>query len=467
MCAPQSPSILNLRQTIERVNLTTLKMNTSITTANPIICGTDFSESAAQAAAVADALARHLQAPLFLVCSADERGDFPENIRTRLMNEDRPRLAQEAERLRSLGLTFNEELIGGVPDHGVRDFAVRKGAQLVIVGASGTGSMRGSRWLLGNVAERIAETSSVPTLVVRAAEPLVAWARGERPLQVFIAVDFTSTAEAALRWLAQWQQIGLCRITLGYIHQIPEVRGELGGVNGLGSAKLVPYLRKSLEEDLREKAHQWGVKATIRVEPRTARVDSHLISLATQAGAELLVLGAHQWQNLERVWHASISRRILHDAPMNVACVPVSPLAQGTAALIPTFRRVLVATDFSECAGHAVPYAYSALARQGAVCLVHVAQPGVTHEKSEVEARLRKLIPAEADARGVVTDVRILENGDVGLAICETAERFGADLVCIGSHGYSGLAAAVMGSVAQAVISRSSRPVLLVQSPSP
>ena len=64
-------------------------MNTTET--KPIICGTDFSESAAQAATVADALARHLGAPLKLVHSTDERGDFPDHLRTGLMNNDRPR----------------------------------------------------------------------------------------------------------------------------------------------------------------------------------------------------------------------------------------------------------------------------------------------------------------------------------------------------------------------------------------
>ena len=65
------------------------------TTTKPILCGTDFSENAAQAASVADALARHLHAPLILVHSVDERGEFPNHLRTHLMNEDRPRLAEE------------------------------------------------------------------------------------------------------------------------------------------------------------------------------------------------------------------------------------------------------------------------------------------------------------------------------------------------------------------------------------
>ena len=336
----------------------------------------------------------------------------------------------------------------------------------MVVGASGTGALWGSRWVLGNVAERIAETSSVPTLVVRAAEPLVAWARGERPLKIFVAVDFSATAEEALRWVAEWREIGPCEITLGYVYRQLEERGELAIYDGLGLTRLAQEVRDGLEHDLREKASRLlGVVPTIRVVQGSARVDAHLIALATEAEADLLVLGTHQWHNLDRAWHASISRRILHDAPMSLVCVPVPVAPRGAAAAIPTFSRVLVATDFSAHSGHAIPYAYSALPREGEVCLLHVVKPGEADQKDELEAQLRALVPALAEARGVATEVRIVESSDAGQAICEAAERFCADLVCIGSHGHSGLAAALMGSVAQAVIAHSPRPVLLVRPP--
>jgi nucleotide-binding universal stress UspA family protein len=439
------------------LNAIETNMNTSET--KPILCGTDFSESAAQAATVADALAHRLGAPLILARSADERGEFPEHLRTRLVNDDRPRLAEQAERLRGLGLTFEEKLLRGVPDDGVAAFAAKAGARLVAVGASGTGSLWNARWLLGNVAEKIAETSPVPTLVVRAPEPFLDWARDGRSLKVFVAVDFTATSEAALRWLAEWRQIGPCEITLGYVHRLSEPRGDIAMFDGPEMAVLKAETREELERDLRAKAVRLlGEAPAIRVVPGTARVDAHLIQLATEAGADLLVLGVHQWHGLQRVWHGSISRRILHHAPMSVACVPVAPREAGT---IPTFDRVLVATDFSERAGHAIPYAYAALPREGAVCLVHAIKPGAA--KGEAEAQLRALIPAESEERGVATEVRIVESADAAKAICEAAERFGADLVCIGSHGRSGLAAAVMGSVAQAVIAQSLRPVLVVR----
>lgn len=58
--------------------------------------------------------------------------------------------------------------------------------------------------------------------------------------------------------------------------------------------------------------------------------------------------------------------------------------------------------------------------------------------------------------------VHVREATDPTTAICQTAERFGADLICLGTHGRSGLSAAVLGSVANGVMARSQRPLLTV-----
>lgn len=276
----------------------------------------------------------------------------------------------------------------------------------------------------------------------------------------------------------------------------------------MGKDVLTPEVQQVLGRDLREKAERLlGTVPAIRVMPRSARVDAHLIALATEAGADLLVLGTHQWHGLDRLRHTSISRRILRDAPMSVACVPVPAASRGEAAPIPELRRVLVATDFSELGDHAVPHAYSLLREGGTVFLIHVTHPMPapnpltldsgskidaaraehTARLRESATRLRALIPSEAEKRGVasrievvehrepksipqvgmfygiVGEAHVIESTDPALAICQAAERFGADVICLGSHGRTGLAAAFLGSVAQAVMAQSPRPVLVVR----
>jgi len=52
--------------------------------------------------------------------------------------------------------------------------------------------------------------------------------------------------------------------------------------------------------------------------------------------------------------------------------------------------------------------------------------------------------------------------GDPAEAIAHAAERVGADAICVGSHGRGALARAVLGSVSQALLGRTHRPVLVV-----
>ena len=61
--------------------------------------------------------------------------------------------------------------------------------------------------------------------------------------------------------------------------------------------------------------------------------------------------------------------------------------------------------------------------------------------------------------------MEVLEGLDAAQAIRQAAERFNADVVCIGGHTRPGLTAKVMGSVALGVLTRSRRPVLVIWPP--
>ena len=185
------------------------------------------------------------------------------------------------------------------------------------------------------------------------------------------------------------------------------------------------------------------------------------------------MVGTHQRQGIERFW--SVSREILNDAPMSVACVPASSTGEPVSECIPTFQRVLVSTDFSTLGNRAIPFAYATLYQGGVMCLFHALKPAgagpkareATHKLKRAEEQLRELIPSEAAARWIVTKVEVVESDRPSTAICQAAERFGADLICIGSHGRSGLSKAILGSVAQDVMARCHLPVMVVQPPVP
>jgi nucleotide-binding universal stress UspA family protein len=58
----------------------------------------------------------------------------------------------------------------------------------------------------------------------------------------------------------------------------------------------------------------------------------------------------------------------------------------------------------------------------------------------------------------------VLEDSDVAKAICHEDDRFGADAVCMASHGV-GASRALHGSVTKGVLKRLRRPLLVIRRP--
>jgi nucleotide-binding universal stress UspA family protein len=158
------------------------------------------------------------------------------------------------------------------------------------------------------------------------------------------------------------------------------------------------------------------------------------------------------------------------------------------AVSIPTaVRRVLAPTDLSDLGNGAIGWAYAIVAAGGIVRLLHVIEPrllpnplyahytpGQTptpeereRQRTALAATLRALIPAEAETRAIATEIDVVEGDPVASAIVEAGDRFAAEVICLGSHGRSGVRALVAGSVAQRVIANAHRPLLLVPPPHP
>lgn len=138
--------------------------------------------------------------------------------------------------------------------------------------------------------------------------------------------------------------------------------------------------------------------------------------------------------------------------------------------------RILVPTDFSECSTEALEYAMS-LAKpfQADLILTHVIEPfpgaavnGIAFINFE-----ERLIP-EARAlldkfsqRPLEEELSVethLTRGIPSREISTLAEREGADLIVMGTHGRTGINHLMAGSVAEKVVRLSHCPVLTVHS---
>jgi nucleotide-binding universal stress UspA family protein len=140
-------------------------------------------------------------------------------------------------------------------------------------------------------------------------------------------------------------------------------------------------------------------------------------------------------------------------------------------------QKILVPTDFSEHAGHAVAQAAALAKPFGATLhLLHVVQlpmlpanpeappiPITFWQEMRTNARARLVpIQKQIESKGVRCEIEVIEDIP-GFAIAAAAERCHADLIVMGSRGLTGLKHMLLGSVAERTVRAAPCPVLTVK----
>ena len=137
---------------------------------------------------------------------------------------------------------------------------------------------------------------------------------------------------------------------------------------------------------------------------------------------------------------------------------------------------VLVPLDGSSLAEAALPTAISLVRRKHGHVELVIVHENVPYEwegyedgpwHSMNESRQVHYIHDKAEQLSSARDMTVghaLRRGDVADQICARAAEVGADMIVMGTHGRTGLARMIVGSVADAVVRRATIPILLLRS---
>jgi len=439
-----------------------------------ILCGTDFSARACDAADVAVAMARRLGERLLLVHVVNDIGAeislggseeaYYEPLR-KALEEEGARLRQPA----GGGAAAEVDVLlhPGFPDTVLNELAAQASARLLVVGA--TGRRAAERWLLGSVAERTLHEARRPVLVVRDPAPLAAWLDGGEALRAVIGADLTSSSAGALEWLQDLRAMGPADVHI--VHSVYSPLPSLPSVDPHQADEVIhPAVHRKVLHQLEARVPKLSGEGEVRLSVRAGgdRPDMMLAGIVASDDAGLLVVGAHQRRGFDRLWHESISRMVVRSAGTNVAIVP-PPEHTVKQLPIPKLKRVLVATDLSPTSRRAIPFACALLADGGKVVLLHVMRTPPAYapdapmpDPERARTELSFLIPPDAEERNIEFEFALEEGSHVAELICTAAEACDADVLCLGTHGHSRWASALLGSVSQRVVALSRRPVLLV-----
>jgi nucleotide-binding universal stress UspA family protein len=184
-----------------------------------------------------------------------------------------------------------------------------------------------------------------------------------------------------------------------------------------------------------------------------------LFFVASEGGAALIVIGAHQRHGLARAWHGSVAHSVLHGASTNVLVVPLHGTEERNVALRPPeVSAILAATNFSAGGDRALAWARAVAPPGARLLLVTVIADDAGRAAATEQLRQR----AEA-MKLDFKNCEVVKSKDVAAALAAAGERFGARLLCVGASGDGGTAHPFFGSVARALLTRSRVPVLAVR----
>lgn len=377
----------------------------------------------------------------------------------------RTALASLLAQAHAAGIKARTQIVVGPIVESLVALAETEAAKVLVVKARSTPGRAG----LGTTAQQIVTQAALPVLLVRdaaalhhalaSAAPLAPAQPPKRRVRIALGMDDSSVSDVARNWLRELTTSLPADVVLGTVYYADETSTHYGLPAGR------PVDRHTELEALlaRDMLRKYDVAAQDHVVARPklglGRIGDHLVELAAAESADLLVIGTAQKGALGRL--GSVSSAVVATATQSVLCVP--PTASVKLTLAPVPQTIVIATDLSAFANRAIPYGYALCARvaHATVHLVHVCVLAQTESTAaEVAQRLNMLIPTDADAD---TQCHVLDSDDAPVALATFANRVGADAICLASHGRTGLARALMGSVADQLLRITRKPVFVVR----
>ncbi len=194
-----------------------------------------------------------------------------------------------------------------------------------------------------------------------------------------------------------------------------------------------------------------------------------LCNLAEERQRDVLVVGTHGRSGLQRLLLGSVAERVIRHAP----CAVLAMRNGDDAARFPS--NIVVCTDFSPAAKAGIDLAACLAAALGSrVTLLNVQDRKLWRHATDVaalpttadlEGQLKKMLhDTSRECFATETETSLVFADSVPDGIVETATELGADLIVVATHGRTGIARFVIGSVAERVTRHAPCSVLVARS---
>jgi nucleotide-binding universal stress UspA family protein len=301
--------------------------------------------------------------------------------------------------------------------------------------------------------------------------------------RILCPIDFSDYSRHALDHavaIARWYD---STITLLHVFSVVPGAAYAPGTPMHPSAVLTSTDRDELLASMKRFAEdEAGAAVPIQFEISEGNAAAEILAHASAMPSDLLVMGTHGRSGFERLMLGSITEKVLRRAACPVLTVPRH--ARDAVPAPPVlYKRILCATDFSDCATNALNYAMSlAQEADGQLTVLTVIEvppelppnlhetvqggprtPGEYMAAAQEDRRERLKAAVPESVRAYCTVETALASGKPYREILRVAADQQSDLIVMGIHGRGAADLLFFGSTTQHVVRQATCPVLTLR----
>ena len=265
--------------------------------------------------------------------------------------------------------------------------------------------------------------------------------------KLMVATDGSKYSESAIR-----EAISLAKICSSNLIAVSVVK------TNLEFDSVLPQFVEKAEQDaikhlesVKAQAAKEGVSC-ITIVSRSEEPYEDIVRHASKNNVDMIIMGTHGKTEMKRLMMGSVTALVIGHAPCKILVLPLNAKVEC--------KNVLIATDGSKYSEAAASEALGIAKRCGSSLIV------MSVASSDAEIALAKdnvnKVAEAAEKEGIKT-TSVVTEGKPYEVIIEISKQNKADLIIVGSHGRTGLARLLMGSVTERVIGLAEVAVLIVK----
>lgn len=271
--------------------------------------------------------------------------------------------------------------------------------------------------------------------------------------KIIVPIDFSEYSEFALKTAAKLAKKNTSEIIVLHMLEMSEV--ILNATEAEQNSKALFFI-KLIEQKLEKfinKDYLKGIKVSAII--KHFKVFSEVNDIAKKHNADLIVMGSHGSSGLKEYFIGSNTERVVRYSD-----VPVLVVKNDLRTV--DFEVAVFACDFSEDAIKSYINAAKMFNKTNTkMYLVYVNLPGANFKSSiEIEKKVVNFLTKADGHVNKMPDAHYVSDYTPEKGVLAFANKIGADIIAIPTHGKKGLTHLLEGSVGEDVVNHSTLPVI-------